>query len=104
MTNENNVFLAKKVLNENCDVLYGIFGFINTSGYFPPLKFLNMFLCEGHDPCDQDRRMSSWEPFELSEEEYSLIIKWWRVKYPKTVEDNLGVENWNDWVQKILEV
>jgi hypothetical protein len=70
--------LAKKVLLENTKVLYGIFGIINTSGFFPPRGFLNEFLEGGSDPCDQDGRMDSWIPFELSESEYEIIKKWWR--------------------------
>jgi hypothetical protein len=62
----NSVETAKKVLTANTAVLYGIFGTIESSGYFPPSKFLNQFLAQGNDPCDQDGRMSKWPPFTLS--------------------------------------
>jgi hypothetical protein len=97
-----NIALAKSVLSDNTKVLYGIFNIINTSGYFPPRSFINEFLMGGNDPCDQDGRMESWEPIELSAEEYSHILSWWQSKYPNTVEDDLGAENWSDWVQSIL--
>ncbi|MGF1765652.1 hypothetical protein [Aliivibrio kagoshimensis] len=99
----DNVALAKRVLTDNTEVLYGIFGFINTSGYFPPCSFFNEFLIGGSDPCDQDGRMESWEPFELTAVEHSLILSWWQSIYPGTLEDSLNVENWGDWVQEILE-
>ena len=99
----DNVALAKRVLADNTEVLYGIFGFIKTSGYFPPCPFLNEFLVAGSDPCDQDGRMESWEPFELSSVEYSLILEWWQLKYPSSRENALKVESWDDWVQEILE-
>jgi hypothetical protein len=101
---QNRIDLTKKVLSENTKVLYGIFGVIDTSGYFPPLPFLNEFLMGGSDPCDQDGRMECWEPFELSAEEYAIILSWWQSKYPNTVENNLSAENWSDWVQEILEL
>ncbi|BFM51320.1 hypothetical protein [Marinomonas sp. THO17] len=100
---QDHVALAKKVLSQNTKVLYGIFGIIDTSGYFPPRGFLNEFLLRGSDPCDQDGRMEEWIPFELSSEEYNLILLWWQSKYPGTVVDSLNSENWNDWVQEILE-
>jgi hypothetical protein len=37
----NSVELAKNILSENAQVLYGIFGQIESSGYFPPKEFLN---------------------------------------------------------------
>jgi len=100
---QDQVALAKKVLSENTKVLYGIFGIIETSGYFPPRDFLNEFFLGGSDPCDQDGRMDSWIPFELSAEEYNLIQLWWQSKYPGTVVNKLNSESWNDWVQEILE-
>src|ERR1700687_1673171 len=51
--------IAKQVLAANEAVLYGIFGVIGSSGYFPPRDFLNDFLRQGTDPCDQDGRMSA---------------------------------------------
>src|SRR5262245_16266178 len=55
--------VAKQVLTADEQVLYGIFGHIGTSGYFPPYEFLNEFLMVGCDPCDQDGRMANWQPF-----------------------------------------
>ncbi|WP_459176227.1 hypothetical protein [Ewingella americana] len=49
MDNINN---AKRVLDENAKVLYGIFGFISYSGYFPPLPFLNEFFLAGRSMVD----------------------------------------------------
>jgi hypothetical protein len=100
---QDNVVLAKSVLSDNTKVLYGIFGIIDTSGYFPPRRFLNEFLLGGSDPCDQDGRMEGWIPFELSEEEYLLVLSWWQSKYPESVVDHLNSDNWKDWVQVILE-
>ena len=100
---QDQVALAQRVLSDNAKVLYGIFGIISASGYFPPHSFLNEFLMGGSDPCDQDGRMENWRPFELSNREYLLILSWWQSKYPNTVEDSLNAENWNDWVQEILE-
>jgi hypothetical protein len=100
---QDKIALAKKVLTEDTKVLYGIFGVINTSGYFPPHKFLNEFFLIGNDPCDQDGRMTVWWPFKLSEDEYLKVFTWWKLEYPNTVVDNLGTDNWNDWVQEILE-
>ena len=100
---QDHVELAKKVLSENRKVLFGIFGIIKTSGYFPPRDFLNEFLLGGNDPCDQDGRMERWVPFELSAEEYNSIKLWWQSKYPKTAVDSLSSDSWNDWVQEILE-
>ncbi len=100
---QDKIALAKKVLSENTKVLYGIFGIIEASGYFPPRDFLNEFFLGGSDPCDQDGRMESWLPFALSAEEYNLIQLWWHSKYPGTVVDSLNSESWNDWVQEILE-
>jgi hypothetical protein len=65
--------LAKNVLLENATVMYGVFGVIEESGYFPPREFLNEFFMSGHDPCDQDRRMKPWIPFAVSDEEYLAI-------------------------------
>ena len=45
---------AKRVLAAGEAVLYGIFGVIGGSGYFPSLEFLNEFLMVGCDSCDQD--------------------------------------------------
>jgi len=44
---QDKIALAKRVLTEDTKVLYGIFGIINTSGYFPPHKFLNEFFLIG---------------------------------------------------------
>jgi|WetSurMetagenome_2_1015567.scaffolds.fasta_scaffold1288644_1 hypothetical protein len=93
---------AKKVLKADEVVMYGIFGIIAHSGYFPPREFLNEFLLVGRDPCDQDGRMDGWEPFTISLEEYHEVMAWWTAAHPGTVASNLGVECWNDWVQVIL--
>ncbi|AAS61128.1 hypothetical protein CQP30_19815 [Yersinia pestis] len=95
---------AKRVLDENAKVLYGIFGVISCSGYFPPLPFLNEFFMAGSDPCDQDERMDSWCPFTLTSSEYEEVKAWWLVSRPGTVESALGSECWDDWIQEILEL
>lgn len=79
----NNVALAKRILSDNSKVLYGIFGIINTSGYFPPCSLLNEFLMAGNDPCDQDGRMKNWKPFKLSSEEHSQCISLVAIKVPE---------------------
>jgi hypothetical protein len=98
----DSVKTAKWVLEADEVVLYGIFGIIGGSGYFPPREFINEFLMVGHDPCDQDGRMESWHPFILAPDEYDVITSWWAIKHPGAVVSNLGVGNWNDWVQVIL--
>ena len=98
----NSVELAKKILSENAQVLYGIFGQIESSGYFPPQEFLNEFLIHGSDPCDQDGRMNRWIPFTLSAENYEVIKEWWIRNNPGTIENSLGVNCWDDWIQVIL--
>jgi len=95
--------LAKNVLTENSKVLYGIFGVIESSGFFPPREFLNQFLLQGNDPCDQDRRMDNWPPFELNEIEYEKVKKWWLSIHPGSIVDDLGEENWDDWAVEIIE-
>jgi hypothetical protein len=100
---QDHVALAKKILIENTKVLYGIFGIIDTSAYFPPLVFLNEFFMVGNDPCDQDGRMECWNPFKLNEAEYSQVFLWWQSTRPESVVDNLNTADWSDWVQEILE-
>jgi hypothetical protein len=95
---------AKQVLSENSKVLYGIFGAIEASGYFPPRKFLNQFFESGSDPCDQDGRMGSWTPFELTEEEYEAVLKWWLEDRPDVSINDLGADNWNEWQSEIIEM
>jgi hypothetical protein len=95
---------AKKVLAENSKVFYGIFGAIKASGYFPPRKFLNQFFERGSDPCDQDGRMDNWTPFELTEEEYDAILKWWFEDHPDVSVNDLGADNWNEWQSEIIEM
>src|ERR1035437_3982398 len=73
----NFVDAAKRVLADDEAVLFGIFGVIGTSGYFPPSAFLNEFFMHGNDPCDQDGRMKEWTPFTLSPEEYREVFSWW---------------------------
>ncbi|MEZ6137067.1 MAG: hypothetical protein R3C53_19405 [Pirellulaceae bacterium] len=97
-----SVALAKNILAENSRVLYGIFGVIESSGFFPPRLFLNEFLKVGCDPCDQDGRMGSWTPFELSKDDYLTVKDWWIANHPGTIEDALAVTTWDDWVQCIL--
>ncbi|WP_025123509.1 MULTISPECIES: hypothetical protein [unclassified Serratia (in: enterobacteria)] len=99
----DNINQAKQVLDANTKVLYGIFGVIDRSGYFPPLPFLNEFFLVGSDPCDQDGRMGRWRPFTLTSSEYEVVKAWWIVTRPTTVESQLGCECWGDWVQEILE-
>lgn len=101
---QDKISLAEKILFENTEVLYGIFGIINTSGYFPPYHFLNEFLLTGNDPCDQDGRMEGWIPFKLSYEEYLEVFSDWCHSYPNTTIDDLNAKSWNDWVQEILEL
>lgn len=93
---------AKRVLAANEAVRFGIFGFIGSSGFFPPRTFLNEFLMQGHDPCDQDRRMWEWHPFAVSPEEYRELKAWWVADHAGAVEDHLGTECWDDWLQEIL--
>lgn len=93
---------AMRVLKADEEVLYGIFGIIGTSAYFPPRDFLNEFFMVGSDPCDQDGRMSLWEPFALTPVEYDEVKAWWVTDHPGTVESDLGVGCWRDWVQVIL--
>ncbi|ODA30518.1 hypothetical protein A6X21_05665 [Planctopirus hydrillae] len=96
------VLTAKKVLEADEAVLYGIFGVIGGSGYFPPRAFLNEFFLVGSDPCDQDRRMGCWQPFTLSDDEYHEVKAWWAASHPGVVASDLGVDCWSDWVQVIL--
>jgi hypothetical protein len=99
----HHVETAKKILTANTAVLYGVFGAIDSSGFFPPRKFLNEFLAQGSDPCDQDGRMGRWPSFSLSTEDYAEIKKWWLTNHTDAREDNLGAESWDEWVQMILD-
>ena len=99
----DNIDHAKRVLEDNTNVLYGIFGIISGSGYFPPLLFLNEFFLAGSDPCDQDGRMGRWRRFALTLSEYEVVKAWWIENNPNTIESQLGCDCWNDWVQEILE-
>ena len=99
----NALASAKRVLEANEAVRFGIFGIISGSGYFPPRAFLNEFLGLGSDPCDQDQRMGTWAPISLSPEEYHDVLSWWVSRHPGAVEDSFGVERWGDWVQEILD-
>ena len=98
----SSIEAAKQVLAADEAVLYGIFGPIGSSGYFPPRPFLNEFLMRGSDPCDQDGRMPRWHPFTLSPDEYLAVKTWWQVGHPGAVEADLGTGCWDDWVQEIL--
>jgi hypothetical protein len=100
----NCVEKAKVVLLQNSNVLYGIFSVIKQTDCFPPREFLNDFLLGGNDPCDQDRRMSDWKPFELSSSEYFEIKQWWISQHPGALETALGAEDWDDWVREVLNV
>jgi hypothetical protein len=93
---------AKQVLADNEAVLYGIFGQVGSCGYFPPRLFLNEFLMRGHDPCDQDGRMPAWQPFAVAPDEYYDLKEWWAARHDGAVEDGLGVDSWDAWVQEIL--
>jgi len=99
----DNIHNAKRVLDENTKVLYGIFSIIDGSGYFPPLPFLNEFFIAGSDPCDQDSRMGHWRPFKLTPFEYEEVKAWWVSSRSGTVESPLNSECWSDWIQEILE-
>ncbi len=98
----NDAEPAKQVLEANAGVLYGIFGVIEGTGYFPPLPFLNEFLAKGYDPCDQDGRMADWVPFTLSPEAYAEVKSWWLKRNPGAVEDALEATSWEEWVQTLL--
>jgi hypothetical protein len=93
---------AKRILAENTAVQYGIFGIIDSSGFFPPIKFLNQFLAKGSDPCDQDGRMSNWTPFIISIQDYLVVKEWWMASHPGASENNLDADSWDDWIQIIL--
>jgi hypothetical protein len=101
--NLKKVALAKDVLEENSKVLYGIFGVVESSGFFPPREILNGFLSQGNDPCDQDGRMDGWQPMELNEREYAVIQTWWLGNNPKAKVESLEHDNWHDWIDEILE-
>jgi hypothetical protein len=94
---------AIRILTANIHVPYGIFSIIDGSGYFPPLAFLNAFLLQGSDPCDQDCRMGTWRPFALTSEEYATVKKWWLETNENAVVTDFGCECWDDWVQEILD-
>ncbi|WP_180801671.1 hypothetical protein [Vibrio parahaemolyticus] len=101
---ENNSELAICILSENKKVRYGMFGYINGEKYFPPLEFFNDFLKGGNDPCDQDGLMGKWTPFTLSEEEYQVVLEWWRLENPDFVVDTLDASDWNDWCLTLIEM
>lgn len=94
---------AKKLLTENTKILYGIFGVVECSPFFPPCDFLNEFFQKGSDPCDQDSRMGNWEPFELNTQEYEALASWWLKNHPNSTINALGVKNWEDWQIIIIE-
>jgi len=95
--------VAKHVLATNEAVQYGIFGVVGSSGVFPPQAFLNEFLARGSDPCDQDGRMSGWQLFTVSPMEYRDLKAWWEAGHAGAVEDGLGANHWDDWVQALLD-
>lgn len=98
-----NVERAKTVLLQNTKILYGIFGVIACSNYFPPRELLNEFLMGGIDSCDQDGRMPPWQPFALLPEEYVAIEAWWSELNPGTCTDRLAAANWSEWAVAVLE-
>lgn len=100
----NNVNKAISIIDENTKVLYGVFGIINGSGYFPPLDFLNEFFIRGSDPCDQDSRMGEWHPFSINADEYEEVKSWWMSFNEGAIESNLNCKCWDDWVQEILNI
>ncbi|MCM8528162.1 MAG: hypothetical protein NE327_16690 [Lentisphaeraceae bacterium] len=92
---------AKELLSENHEVLYGAFSTV--SNIFPTFEILNDFFRQGKDSCDQDERMKEWKPFELNLENYLKIVNWWKEKYPQTIVDSLGTDNWEDWFVELQE-
>jgi hypothetical protein len=98
----NAVEKAKLVLEKDLAVLYGFFGVLDSSGFFPPREFLNEFLRRGLDPCDQDGRMEGWTPFTLSDQDYQAVRDWWTSKRPGARVDALGANCWDDWAQKVI--
>jgi len=97
-----HVATAKYVLKEDEDVLYGVFGHIGASGYFPPRQLLNEFLMIGTDPCDQDGLMAPWIPFALEPAEYDEVKAWWMGAHPGTLVSDLGAQSWDEWISAIL--
>lgn len=98
----NQLELAKHVIEGSVNVMFGTFGAIDSSAYFPPRTFLNEFLRSGSDPADQDGRMKDWIPFELNEENYERIKEWWIGDHPDSKEDYLGMNCWNDWIVEVI--
>ena len=92
---------AVDVLSRNSKVQFGIFGVIDGSGVFPPREFLNAFLMGGSDPCDQDNRMDTWTPFELSEDEFKVVFSWWNIGRNRSVVDARDCDSWSDWSVEI---
>lgn len=99
----SRVYQAKWVIQRNTAVLYGIFGFIDSTPYFPPREHLNEFFERGSDPCDQDGRMGGWAPFALSQDEYEEVKFWWISNHPSSLEDALGTSNWTEWCAVLIE-
>lgn len=100
---ENKSDLATTILEENTKILYGIFGVVIASGFFPTWHILNGFFSQGNDPCDQDGCMEAWRPFELDEEEYFVLLEWWLTVYPNSRVESFGVESWDDWIVEVVE-
>jgi hypothetical protein len=46
--------------------------------------------------------MWEWHPFAVSPEEYRELKAWWVADHAGAVEDHLGTECWDDWLQEIL--
>ena len=94
--------LAKSILEDNQNVLYGIFGVVVSSSWFQPANFLNELLQGGGDPCDQDGRMPTWSPFSLTAREYEEVKQWWLELHPQSQVSDLGVEDWSEWSFEII--
>lgn len=95
---------AKNILSQNTMVLYGIFGIVDASDYFPTKNLLNQFFELGYDPCDQDGQMGTWDPFELTEKEFEIIVAWWLQDHPNARIDSLGAKVWSEWSYEIIEM
>ncbi len=78
--------LVKKIVGES-----PTFKIIDGETYFPPLKVMNDFLIQGHDPADQDDLYPRWNPFEIDENTYRQLKLWWITDNPDAKEDWLGL-------------
>lgn len=46
--------------------------------------------------------MKDWAPFTLSAQDYLDVKEWWQSNHAGSCEDSLDADNWNEWVQAIL--